>query len=191
MEALVVVDVQNEFGQGGKRTVSSHAEALRVIVQRIDEARDEARPIAFVRHHNTEPESDAFVPGSWGADFSPGIGPRAGRKDEAEFVKDVVGAFSTTKLEEWLRARGCDSVLLVGFFAHMCLSTSAREAYVRNFAVAVDPDGTASRPIQHDLLGEQSAEEVRRTALLHLASLGVSITPRRSRSRSGTAAAGK
>jgi len=71
-------------------------------------------------------------------------------------------------------------ILLVGFFAHMCVSTSAREAYTRNFAVAVDPDGTASRTIHHDLLGEQSAEEVRRTALLHLASLGVSIASRQS-----------
>jgi flagellar basal body rod protein FlgF len=71
----------------------------------------------------------------------------------------------------------------------MCLSTSAREAYIRNFAVAVDPDGTASRPIHHDLLGEQSAEEVRRTALLHLASLGVSIASRQSEHGYATLAA--
>ena len=180
VEALVVVDAQNEFGPGGQRTVPNHAEALRVIVHRIEEARGEGRPIAFVRHHNVEPDATAFVPGSWGAEFSPGIGPAEGRKDEAEFVKDVIGAFSSTDLEGWLRARGCDSILLVGFYAHMCLSTSAREAYIRNFAVAVDPDGTASRAIHHDLLGDQSAEEVRRTALLHLTSLGVSIASRQS-----------
>jgi len=178
VQALVVVDAQNEFGPGGERTVPNHEEALQVILERVAEAREEGRPIAFVRHHNTEPGANAFVAGSWGAEFSQGIGPRVGTEDETEFVKEVVGAFSTTNLEQWVRAQGCDSVLLVGFFSHMCLSTSAREAYVRNLNVAVDPDGTASRAIKHELLGEQTSEEVRRTALLHLASLGVSITPR-------------
>jgi nicotinamidase-related amidase len=177
LQALVVVDAQNEFAPGGQRTVPDHAAALQVIRARIAEARGEGRPIALVRHHNTGDDANAFVPGSWGAEFSPGIGPVDGVANEAEFVKEVVGAFSTTHLEAWLRARGCDSVLLVGFFAHMCVSTSAREAYVRYLNVAVDPDGTASRPIQHALLGEQTAEEVRRTALLHLSSLGVAITP--------------
>jgi nicotinamidase-related amidase len=122
--------------------------------------------------------ANAFVPGSWGAQFSPGVGPIDGQPLEEEFVKEVIGAFTTTTLECWLRDRDCDSVLLVGFYAHQCLSTSAREAYVREFDVAIDPAGTASRPIQHDLLGEQSADEVKRTALLHLAGLGVALTPR-------------
>jgi nicotinamidase-related amidase len=178
VQALVVVDAQNEFGPGGQRMVPDHQTALEAILARVAEARAEGRPIAFIRHHNIGADVNAFVPGSWGAEFSPGIGPVDGVAHEAEFVKEVVGAFSTTHLESWLRARGCGSILLVGFFAHMCLSTSAREAYVRFFDVAVDPDGTASCSIHHPLLGEQSADEVRRTALLHLSSLGVAITPR-------------
>ena len=177
-QALVVVDAQNEFGPGGERTVVRHADALSVIKERIAEARRDGRPIAFVRHHNTDASATAFVPGSWGAEFSPGVGPIEESDRETELVKEVIGAFSQSNLEQWLRERGCDAVLLVGFYAHQCLSTSAREAYVRGFRVAVDPDGTACRPIHHDLLGEQSAEEVRRTALLHLANLGVEITPR-------------
>ena len=178
MQALIVVDAQNEFGPGGERTVPGHAEALQAILARVDEFRGEGRPIAFVRHHNVDPGANAFVPGSWGAQFSPGVGPIDGRPLEAEFVKEVIGAFTDTGLEGWLRDHDCQSVLLVGFYAHVCVSTSAREAYVRQFDVAIDPAGTASRPIQHDLLGEQSADEVKRTALLHLAGLGVAITPR-------------
>ena len=95
-----------------------------------------------------------------------------------EFVKEVIGAFTDTGLDEWLRGRGCDSVILVGFFVHVCLSTSAREAYVRGYSVSIDPDGTDARPLSHEILGEQSADEVKRTALLHLAALGVAIEPR-------------
>ena len=179
MQALVVVDAQNEFGPGGHREVPDHAPALATILERIREARAEDRPIAFVRHHNVGEQVDAFIPGSWGAQFSGGVGPLAERSQETEFVKEVIGAFTDTGLEEWLREQGCDEVLLVGFYAQQCLSTSAREAYIRGFEVSVDPNGTGSRPIQHPLLGEQSASEVKRSALLHLAGLGVAIKPLR------------
>jgi nicotinamidase-related amidase len=175
MQTLIVVDAQNEFSAQGKRPVPNHAEALATIRQRVEEARREGRPIAWVRHHNRPDESPAFVPGSWGAELSPGLGPLPGRAEEAEFVKDVFGAFTGTDIGAWLEKLGSDDVLIVGFFAHMCVSTTAREALMRGLRVSVDPKGTGGFPIRHELLGEQSADEVHRTALLQLSHLGVRI----------------
>lgn len=88
-------------------------------------------------------------------------------------------------------------MLLVGFFAHMCVSTTAREGLMRGLAVEVDPQATGGYPLDHPILGAQSAEEVTRTALLQLSHMGVSIashasdgsppTPRSSRSASRAA----
>jgi len=178
MQALVVVDAQNEFSAGGLRPVPNHAEALDAIRRRVAGARSEGRPVAWVRHHNRPDERPGFAPGSWGAAFSPSLGPEPGRAVETDLVKDVVGAFTGTDLGRWLEGVGADDILLVGFFAHMCVSTTAREAVMRGLRVAVDPDGTGGFPIAHPLLGETSAEEVCRTALLHLSALGVAITPR-------------
>lgn len=114
MQALIVIDAQNEFSAAGRRPVANHEPALAAIHRRIDEARREGRPIAFLRHLNKAHESAAFQPGSWGAEFSPGIGPRLDRPGEAEFVKDVFGAFTGTDLGGWLEQVGCDEVLLVG-----------------------------------------------------------------------------
>ncbi len=177
MEALVVVDAQNEFSAGGRRPVPNHAAALAAIRRLVDGARRDGRPIAWVRHHNRPDESPAFVPGSWGAEFSPGLGPASGGGPEVEFVKDVYGAFSGTGLESWLRSVGADAVMLGGFYAHMCLSTAAREGLIRGFAVSVDPAATGARDLQDPVLGWQSAEEVRRTTLLHLTNMGVRVTP--------------
>jgi hypothetical protein len=44
-------------------------------------------------------------------------------------------------------------VLIVAFFAHMCVSTLAREALVRGFDVSVDEAGTGARTVEDDLLG--------------------------------------
>ena len=176
MEALIVVDVQNEFSSEGLRPVSNHAEALERIRARIQEARRLNQPIAWVIHYNKPAESRAFVPGTWGAELSPGLGPQSGHAPEKLFEKDVFGAFTGTSLEEWLHAVGADRVLLVGFYTHMCVSTTAREALVRGFEVAVDPDATGTRALEDDLLGRLTADEVRRSALLHLKNMGVAIS---------------
>jgi nicotinamidase-related amidase len=178
MQVLIVVDAQNEFSAAGLRAVPNHAEALECICDRVAEARHNDWPIAWVRHYNKPNESRAFVPGTSGAEFSSGLGPHPDRRSEKLFEKDVYGAFTGTGLEEWLREIGASRLLLVGFYTHMCLSTSAREALVRGFEVAVDPDGTGARDLDHELLGDQSADEVRRSALLHLVNLGVTIERR-------------
>jgi nicotinamidase-related amidase len=180
MQALLVVDVQNEFSANGLRPVPNHEMALAAIHRHVAVARRAGRPIAWVRHHNKPTESRAFVPGSWGAEFSPGIGPEAGGESpERQFDKDVYGAFTYTGLEAWLRELGVTEVLLVGFYTHMCLSTSAREALSRGFDVAIDPDATGARELHDTQLGRQTADEVRRSALLQLLNMGATIATRR------------
>jgi nicotinamidase-related amidase len=176
MKALIVVDAQNEFSAGGLRAIPNHEAVLDRIQAHVQHARQQKWAIAWVRHFNKPHESRAFVPGSWGSEFSPGLGPKAGFGSESAFEKDVFGAFTGTWLEEWLNSKGVSEVLLAGFYAHMCLSTSAREALVLGFAVSVDPDATGACDIEHPLLGWQSADEVRRFALLHLTQMGVQMT---------------
>ena len=177
MHTLVVVDAQNEFSPQGLRPASGHAEAIAAIGRRVEDARRDGRPVAWIRHHNRPDEPPGFGPGTWGAEYSPGLGPLEGRDAEREFIKDVYGAFTGTDLHDWLGDLGSDGVLLVGFYAHMCVSTTAREGLMRGLKVAVDPAGVASHDLDHDRLGRLTADEVRRSALLHLADMGAQITP--------------
>ncbi len=144
-------------------------------------ASDTTSPPASAAHRLGHPLQQAHgIPcvrsGDLGAEPSPGLGPEAGFGPEKRFEKDVYGAFTYTGLEEWLRSVGAQSVLLVGFYTHMCVSTSAREALVRGFDVAIDPDATGARDLSDEILGQLSADEVRRSALLHLQNMGVTMT---------------
>jgi isochorismate hydrolase len=67
------------------------------------------------------------------------------------------------------------SVLIVGFYAHMCVSTSVREALIRGLDVFIDPEATGARDLEHPVLGKQSADEVRRSALLQLTNMGAQV----------------
>jgi nicotinamidase-related amidase len=174
-KALMVVDAQNEFSAAGRRTVPNHSAALAAIQRQVDRAREDKRPVAWVRHYNKPNESPAFVPGTWGAEFSPGLGPQIGFGPEALFEKDVYGAFAGTSIDEWLRTHGVQSILIVGFYAHMCMSTSAREALSRGYDVFLDAEATGACNIENDLFGGQTAEEVRRSALLHLTHMGAVV----------------
>jgi nicotinamidase-related amidase len=175
MQALIVVDAQNEFSAEGLRAVPNHSEALDRIRIRVQQAREERRPIAWVRHYNKPNESRAFVPGTWGSELSPGLGPESGFGPEQLFEKDVYGAFTGTRLEGWLHSVGASRLLLVGFYTHMCLSTSAREALIRGFDVEIDPHATGARDLEDETLGRLTADEVRRSALLHLVNMGATI----------------
>lgn len=122
MQALLVVDAQNEFSPAGRRPVPNHgAERL--------------------------------------------------------FEKDIFGAFTGTDLEGWLRGLGVTEVVIAGFYTHVCVSTSAREALVRGFDVVLDPDATGARALEDDRLGRQRADDVRRSALLQLVNMGATLAP--------------
>jgi len=101
------------------------------------------------------------------------------------FEKTVFGAFTGTGLEQWLRDFGVASVMIVGFYTHMCVSTSAREALVRGFDVTIDPAATGARDLLDEYLGEQSADEVRRSALLQLVNMARHSPSRTSPARFG------
>jgi nicotinamidase-related amidase len=177
MQALLVVDAQNEFSAKGLRPVPNHTGALERIIRHVELAREERRPIAWVQHHNKPQESKAFLLGSWGADWSPRLGPITDYGREKLFEKDVYGAFTGTGLEEWLRGLDVTGVMVVGFYAHMCLSTSVREALIRGFNVQLDPEATGARDLEDPVLGKLTADEVRRSALLQLVHMGATLLP--------------
>src|ERR1039458_10662847 len=115
MRALVVIDAQKEFSPDGLMPVPGHADAVTAIAHRVDQARGVGEPIAWVRHHNRPGESRRFLPGTWGAEFTPGCGPLPGAGAEAELVKEVVGAFTGPYLRPWLVGRQLSGMTPVAF----------------------------------------------------------------------------
>jgi nicotinamidase-related amidase len=175
MQALIVIDAQNEFSPEGKRPVPAHPTILAAIANRVRQAREAGMPIAWIRHYNKPNESSAFVPGTWGAGFSPAMGPQPASPLETLFEKNVYGAFTGTPILQWLQQHDATAILLTGFYTHGCLSTTAREGIMLGLDVIIDPRATGSCDLDHELLGHLPADEVRRTALLQLANMGCQI----------------
>ena len=175
MYALIVIDGQNEFSKDGMRPVPNFLNAVKRISERAEQARKASCTIAWIRHFNKPNESQAFVPDTWGAEFYSGFGPKSGNDLEAEFHKNVYGAFAGTDVGIWLDSLQINTILIVGFYTHACVSTTAREALMMDLEVTIDYYGTGACDMTYELLGSLTADEVRNSALLQLANMGANI----------------
>lgn len=154
MRALIIVDVQNDFCEGGSLAVTGGAALARAISDYLAEAADYHHVVATKDFHidpgdhfsGTPDYSSSWPPhcvsGTPGADFHPSLDTSA---IEAVFYKGAyTGAYSGfegvdengTPLLNWLRQRGVDEVDVVGIATDHCVRQTAEDA-VRN-GVLVD-----------------------------------------------------
>jgi ureidoacrylate peracid hydrolase len=125
-------------------------------------AREIKLHIVHVRtHHSDWTDSASWIgrhkrghypmcfPGSWGADYYPGFEPHVDADYQPgahEYVvtKHRYSGFVGTDLDQVLRSRGIRTVIMTGEATNVCVETTARDAYMRDYYVAFVSDCTAS-----------------------------------------------
>lgn len=87
--------------------------------------------------------STFVMEGSEAAQLDPALAPL-----EQDFVlrKEHYSAFRETHLDPWLRQRAVETIVVAGTMTHICVDTSARDAFMHGFDVVVVHDACASRP---------------------------------------------
>jgi ureidoacrylate peracid hydrolase len=79
--------------------------------------------------------------GSWEGDFYGDVRPQPG---EPVVTKHRYSAFYNTDLDSILRAHGIRTIVLTGVATNVCVETTAREGFVRDYYVILVADGTAT-----------------------------------------------
>jgi ureidoacrylate peracid hydrolase len=171
--AVILVDIQNDFCHedsplaalgmdmraaqaAAERTndliaVAREAGALCVFVQYVEapytrsEMQDELRE----RMRGVESADDFWIcqVGSWGAEFYE-VSPRAG---EPIVVKTRYSAFIDTNLDRILRSSGIKTLIMTGVATNVCVESTARDGYQRDYYVVFLDDCTACyNPERHE-----------------------------------------
>jgi nicotinamidase-related amidase len=136
--ALLVVDVQQAFGDAdhwGRRNNPACEDNIAAL---IDAWRAASRPVVFVRHDSTEPASP-LRPGSPGNALQPIL---TGEPDLL-VAKHVNSAFhGDPDLAAWLRERGLSGIAVCGITTNHCCETTARVGANLGFDVLFALDAT-------------------------------------------------
>lgn len=161
--ALLVLDMQEYFLQEKSHAFIPSAPAILPNIQTLIRIFCERnRPIVFTRHVNTD--GDAGMMSSWWQEMIRPESPASTISASLDVSTGVVipktqyDAFYNTSLEDVLRGRGVEQVVVTGVMTHLCCETTARSAFVRGFAVFFCVDGTATY-----------TEEAHQASLLNLA----------------------
>ncbi|RMF79287.1 MAG: cysteine hydrolase [Chloroflexi bacterium] len=142
--ALIIVDVQEGLDDPywGERN-NPHAEENMALL--LQAWRQNQRPIFHIHHNSVNPESP-LRPGLPGNAIKAIVQPEG---DEPVIDKTVNSAFIGTDLEDRLRNKGVDTVVVVGLTTNHCVSTTVRMAGNLGFNTYVVADATAT----HDCTG--------------------------------------
>ncbi len=161
--ALVLIDVQKGIDDP-RMGVRNNPRAEENIAALLKLWRERKQPIAHVQHNSTEPDS-SLRPDSPGHAFKDAALPLDG---EPIFQKTVNSAFIGTNLEDWLRERSINELVVAGMTTDHCVSTSVRMAENLGFTVTLVGDATAAHGHASPDGGTIRADDVYR---INLASL--------------------
>jgi ureidoacrylate peracid hydrolase len=151
--AVVVIDVQNAFTDLSRPKYPPVEDVLPRMRRFIEEARRAAAQIIWIQvTHPDETNSDVWLrqharrsssylqAGSSETAFHDGFGPQTG---DLHVVKHRYSAFVGTPLELILRSRAIETVVVCGLTTDVCVSSTARDAFQRDFDTITLSDCTA------------------------------------------------
>ena len=173
--AILIVDVQNDFccEGGAMHREGRDLSLVKAMVPRLAALVDAARaahvPCVWIRNvYNTGPNwylSEVWLeqaqrrrrgaylsipvcePNHWNGDFFQ-IMPLP---DEVIVTKHRYGAFESSDLDLVLRSRGIRTVVMTGVATNVCVETTARQAFLRDYYVVFTSDCTATySQAEHD-----------------------------------------
>jgi nicotinamidase-related amidase len=156
--ALVVIDVQNEYFDGGlpiehppvSQTVLNVARAM-------DAAAQAGVPVVVVQHH-APAGLPLFQAGAHATDLHEAV---ANRPRDHLVTKAFPSVFTGTDFAEWLASRQIDTVAVAGYMTHNCVASTIFEGMHRGFTMEYLRDASGALPYAN-AAGRASAEEIHR-----------------------------
>lgn len=163
--ALILVDIQNDYFDGGDWTLHNMAAAAQNAARLLAAAREKGDFVVHIRHENPSPDAPFFRPGSTGADIHAAVLPRS---DEPVLTKGRANSFADTGLLGVLQAVQVEKLVICGAMSQMCIGATVRAAADFGFAVTLAEDACAARAIVFDGV-EVAAEQVHASYMASLA----------------------
>jgi nicotinamidase-related amidase len=142
---LLIIDIQQDYFPGGAYPLVEPQAAAKAASQVLGALRESDTPVIHMKHVWDEPDAEFMRPGTAGIEIHPLVAPADG---EPVIEKAEPNSFLGTRLEEDLRHRGIDELVVAGMMSSMCVDATVRAAADLGFRPVVVHDGCAGPDLE-------------------------------------------
>ena len=143
-QALLIIDVQNDYFKDGKMELVNPEHALEKINQLEHYFNQNNLPIIYIQHISLQADATFFLPNSEGINIPEQIAPRA---NEKVIIKHFPDSFYNTGLNEHLATLGINHLVICGMMSHMCIDTTVRSAKRLGYNVSLLSDACTTKAL--------------------------------------------
>lgn len=146
-EALILVDIQNDYFKGGAFPLPDMERAAARAAKVLAWARTSGTPVIHIRHEEKDPDTGFLLGGTPGSQIHQLVTPLP---EEQVITKHFPNSFRDTALKAQLSS--ITKVLVLGAMSNMCIDATVRAAADLGFEVVVIEDACAASDL--DFQGE-------------------------------------
>ncbi len=166
--ALLIIDVQNDYFVGGTHTLYQPEIAGENAGKLLKDAREKGIEVIHIQHIATNEGADFFLPNTYGAEINDCVKPL---EDEKIIQKNYPNSFRETKLLSYLRALGIEDLVVCGMMTDVCVDATVRAAMDNGFNTTLIGDACATE--SRELYGKiVEAKDIHTGYLAGLTALG-------------------
>jgi nicotinamidase-related amidase len=143
-QALLLVDIQNDYFPGGKMELAGSLEAGEKAKALLTFFRNRGLPVIHIQHLSVRPGAAFFLPDTAGVEFHETVKPREG---ETVFRKNYPNSFRQTPLLEYFRQTDITRLVIAGMMTHLCIDATTRAAFDLGFECLLAHDACAARTL--------------------------------------------
>lgn len=164
-QALLIIDMQNDYFSGGKMELTGIDEAAAQCAGLLEYFRSEKFPVYHIQHISIRAGAAFFIPGTPGCEIHQTVTPLP---SEHVIVKHFPNSFHDTGLHGTLQSAGIKELVICGAMSHLCIDTTVRAAFDLGYTCTVISDACATR----DLIFENKVVKAESIHAAFMAALG-------------------
>jgi nicotinamidase-related amidase len=142
---LVIIDIQNDYFEGGAFPLVGSAEAAQRAASVLEAVRRRGDAVVHVQHVWDEPEATFMRPGTDGVQIHESVRPLP---DEPVVTKSTPNAMLAPALLELLESSGERDLVMMGMMTSMCVDSTVRAAADLGYTVQLVHDACAAPDLE-------------------------------------------
>ncbi len=143
--ALIIIDIQNDYFQGGKTELINPDKASRNAKLLLEYFRNKNLPVVHIQHIANRTNATFFIPDTKGAEIHNDVKPK---DTEQIIIKHYPNSFRETNLLEYLKSNNITDLVICGMQTHMCVDATTRAAKDFGFNCIVIGDACATKDLE-------------------------------------------